>query len=122
MQKLIQFSCKVSNVITDAMNWLAPLFQLGIRIYFLRVFLWSGWLKITSWDSTLYLFAHEYKIVGMSPTVAAYLGTAAEIGLPILLFLGLGARIPAILLFIFNIFLLFQRKLQILLLLLKRVH
>ncbi len=36
--------------------------------------------------------------------MAAYLGTAAEITLPIFLMLGLGARIPATALFVFNIF------------------
>ena len=104
MKKLIQLACKISNGVTRIFDWCAPLYVLGIRFYFLPIFFWSGWLKITSWSSTLYLFKHEYKIVGMSPVVAAYIGTIAELVLPILLVLGVGARIPAIALFIFNIF------------------
>ena len=39
----------------------------------------------------------------LSPTIAAYLGTAAELGLPVLLALGIGTRFAAIALFVFNI-------------------
>jgi len=38
-----------------------------------------------------------------SPAVAAILGTCAELGLPVLLFLGLGTRFTAAALFVFNI-------------------
>jgi putative oxidoreductase len=102
--KSTQLACRLSNGLTQFLDGCAPLFLLAIRIYFLKIFFWSGWLKTTSWSSTLSLFTNEYKIVGMTPTTAAYLGTAAELILPVLLFLGIGARLPAILLFIFNIF------------------
>jgi putative oxidoreductase len=39
----------------------------------------------------------------LSPQLAAYLGTGAEIVLPVLLALGIGARFSAIALFLFNI-------------------
>lgn len=98
------FVCKGSNFATRFFDVLSDVFALCIRIYLFRVFFWSGWLKITAWSSTLTLFRHEYKIFGMSPTVAAYLGTGAELILPVLLLLGFGARIPAVIFFIFNLF------------------
>lgn len=104
MKHLINFVCKISNLITDSLNFSSHLVALGIRAYLCQIFFWSGWLKLTSWSSTLYLFEHEYKVVGMSPVMAAYLGTAAEVALPIFLILGLGARIPATALFVFNVF------------------
>jgi putative oxidoreductase len=104
MKFLIKFVCKLSNLLTDCLDFSSHFAVLGIRAYLCKIFFWSGWLKLTSWSSTLYLFKHEYKIVGMSPVMASYLGTAAELTLPIFLMLGLGARIPAIALFIFNIF------------------
>lgn len=96
--------CKSSNAITSFLDILSSVFALFIRLYLFRIFFWSGWLKVTAWSSTLHLFQYEYKIVGMSPTVAAYLGTGAELILPIFLLLGFGARIPAIIFFIFNVF------------------
>ena len=39
----------------------------------------------------------------LSPVAAAYLGTAAELGLPVLLALGLAGRFAALSLFLFNI-------------------
>jgi len=56
-----------------------------------------------NWDSTLALFANEYHVPILPPTLAAIMGTAAEIGLPVLLVFGLGTRFAAIALFVFNI-------------------
>jgi len=104
MPWLIKLACKISNLLTEALNALASVGTLAVRLYLLKVFFLSGWLKLTTWSSTLYLFQHEYKIVGISPPLAAYIGTAAELVLPILLVLGFGARLPALALFVFNIF------------------
>jgi len=56
-----------------------------------------------SWNSTLALFRNEFHVPLLSPTAAAYLGAAAELGLPVLLVLGIGTRFAAIALFVFNI-------------------
>jgi putative oxidoreductase len=82
---------------------LQPLFALAIRLYVARVFFASGLVKIMSWSSTLALFENEFHVPVLSPTVAAYLGTAAELGLPLLLALGIGTRFAAVALFAFNI-------------------
>jgi putative oxidoreductase len=82
---------------------LQPLALLAMRVYVAKVFVTSGLLKATRWDSTLALFANEYHVPVLSPQAAAILGTAAELGLPVLLLLGIGTRAAALALFVFNI-------------------
>ena len=82
---------------------LQPLLALAIRLCVAHVFFASGLVKLTSWTSTLALFENEYHVPYLSPEVAAYLGTGAEIALPVLLALGIGTRFAAIALFLFNI-------------------
>ncbi len=73
------------------------------RIYISMAFFSSGLLKIGSWDSTLYLFENEYEVPLLPWQIAAYLGTAAELILPVFLSIGLFSRIIATKLFLFNI-------------------
>ena len=89
--------------IADLIDKLQPLFALALRIYVARVFFMSGLVKLSSWSSTVALFANEYRVPVLPPYLAAALGTAAEIGLPVLLVLGLGTRFTAVALFVFNI-------------------
>ena len=84
-------------------TWLSPLIDLVIRLYVAKVFWASGLTKIQSWDTTLALFENEYAVPFLSPEIAAYMGTAAELGLPVFLVLGLGMRAAALLLFVFNV-------------------
>ena len=86
-----------------AENWLAPVLDLGIRIWVGMVFFQSGLTKILSWDTTLSLFENEYAVPLLPSNVAAYLGTANELVLPVFLILGLGGRLSAAALFVFNI-------------------
>jgi len=88
---------------TNALERLQPLFALAMRLYVAKVFIVSGWLKVSRWDSTLALFENEYHVPVLSPHVAAVLGTMAELGLPVLLILGIGTRAAALALFVFNI-------------------
>lgn len=73
----------------------ASLIQLTARVAVGLVFFKSGLTKIATWDNTLELFATEYQVPLLPTEVAAYLGTAAELVAPWLLFLGLGARFGA---------------------------
>ena len=82
---------------------LHPLFELVVRCYVAWMFLKSGLVKIQSWDTTLMLFEYEYTVPLLSPYWAALLGTASELTLPVLLIIGLGGRLSALALFIFNI-------------------
>lgn len=84
-------------------RYAAPVLDLGIRLFVAMVFFKSGLTKIANWNATLFLFENEYHVSLLSPNVAAYLGTAAELGLPVLLVLGLGSRFAAAALFVFNI-------------------
>lgn len=56
----------------------------------------AGMLKYQSWETTLDLFREEYRVPLLSPQTAALLGTAGELVLPALLFLGLGTRLAAL--------------------------
>ena len=85
------------------LNFLQPLVALLARLVVCETFLRSGWLKISSWEQTLGLFENEYHVPVLSPHAAAVLGTAAELGLPMLLAFGIGTRAAALALFAFNI-------------------
>lgn len=82
---------------------LSPAIDLATRLYIAWVFFKSGLLKIQSWESTLALFEYEFAVPLLTPAVAAYLGTAAELVLPVLLALGLAGRFAALALFAFNL-------------------
>jgi len=89
-------------VIDVSEQWLAPALDFGIRLLLASVFFNSGLTKIASWSTTLALFDGEYMVPFLSPEVAAWLGTGAELFFPVLLVLGLGARFAAIGLFVLN--------------------
>jgi putative oxidoreductase len=72
------------------------------RLYVASVFFRSGLTKIADWGTTLALFADEYHVPLLSPTVAALAGTFAELFFPILLALGLLGRFAAFSLFVVN--------------------
>jgi len=82
---------------------LQPLLLFGFRLYVARVFLLSGLTKIHDWSVTLALFTDEYHVPLLPPAVAALLGTATELSMPVLLVLGLASRFASGVLFIFNI-------------------
>jgi len=100
---LIHRAVRAYGAVTALVDTLQPLFALLIRFYLGRVFFASGSIKLMNWDSTLALFANEYHVPILPPTLAAIMGTAAEIGLPVFLVFGLGTRFAAIALFVFNI-------------------
>jgi putative oxidoreductase len=62
------------------------------------VFLRSGLLKLDGWadGTTLALFREEYRLPLLSPELASWLATAAELTLPVLLFVGLFTRPAAL--------------------------
>lgn len=73
-----------------------PLPQLLARIAVGTVFWKSGLTKIASWETTVALFREEYRLPVLPPELAATLGTAMELSAPVLLVLGLGARLGAL--------------------------
>ncbi|WP_158162129.1 DoxX family protein [Grimontia hollisae] len=94
---------KIDGVMESALKPLVPVLLLVSRLWVAWVFFKSGQTKIASWDSTLFLFEYEYQVPLIPWEVAAYLGTAAELILPVFLALGLLTRPAAFALFAFNI-------------------
>ena len=84
------------------LGWLSTVFDLGIRLWAAQVFFKSGLTKIENWDSTLFLFNDVYAVPVLPPALAAWLATAAELALPVLLVLGIATRLGALGLFILN--------------------
>ncbi|MDC5849290.1 DoxX family protein [Vibrio europaeus] len=103
-------SSAIKNMLESYDNWVAklqigfvPLLLLFCRLWVAWVFFNSGLTKIASWDSTLFLFEYEYQVPILPWELAAYMGTAAELILPVFLALGLLSRPMAAILFVFNI-------------------
>jgi putative oxidoreductase len=72
------------------------LLLLATRCYVGWQFWKSGWLKVSSWSSTLDLFRTEYHVPLLPPEVAAVTGAFGEIFFPALLFIGLFSRVGAL--------------------------
>lgn len=88
--------------LTHGLDRLQPLAQCAARLYVAQVFFLSGLTKLRDWDITLALFADEYHVPLLSPAVAAVMGTAGELTLPVLLVLGLGGRLAPLGLSVMN--------------------
>ncbi len=85
------------------LDHLSPVVDLALRLFVAAVFFKSGLTKLASWDSTLALFENEYAVPLLPPELAALLGTGVELFFPVLLVLGLGTRLAAAVLFVFNV-------------------
>ena len=60
------------------------------------VFWHAGLTKIASWQTTVALFENEYKVPLLPPELAAYMATTIELACPVLLVLGLAARLATL--------------------------
>jgi len=98
-QKLIQPYAQSSLLL----NYLQPIALLAARLYVAWIFFSAGLTKLRDWDSTLFLFEEEYSVPFIPFELAAYLGTAGELILPVLLVLGLASRFSALGLTIVNV-------------------
>lgn len=66
------------------------------RFYLSRIFFLSGLTKIDNWNSTLFLFKHEYSVPLLSPEFAAIIATLIELVLVPLFLFGFMARYIAL--------------------------
>ena len=75
---------------------IAVIARIGIATTFLR----SGLLKLDGWSNgnTLTLFTYEYKLPVIPPEIAAYMATAAELSMPVLILAGFLTRFAALVL------------------------
>ena len=69
--------------------------ELGFRLAVGATFFRSGLNKLQSFDTAISLFREEYRLPLLPPELAATLGTTVELAAPVLLVLGLGARLGA---------------------------
>lgn len=92
----LSFITRAHQRLVDLLDLLQPLFLLATRCYVSWQFLKSGYLKFSSWETTLGLFETEYHVPVLPPYLAALAGTVGELLFPVLLVLGLGGRIGAL--------------------------
>ena len=71
------------------------LLEFGMRLAVGATFFRSGMNKLESFDTAIALFRDEYRLPLLPPEVAAYMGTTIELSAPVLLVLGLFARLGA---------------------------
>ena len=86
----------VARMLDELGRFPLPVLQLMFRIAVAAVFFKSGLTKIASWELTLQLFQDEYAVPLLPVPLAATLATATELSMPVLLTLGLGARLAAL--------------------------
>lgn len=82
---------------------LTPLILLLFRLFVALAFWRAGVVKWDDPSGTAYLFNNEYQVPLLAPAVAAALGMWTELVLPWFLALGLGTRVVAAVLFVYNI-------------------
>lgn len=100
---VITTTVKIATPVVRGLEFLRPLLDLFIRLYVANIFWQSGLTKIASFDTTVALFTEEYKVPLLSPELAAAGAIFVELVFPALLALGLGGRLAAGVLFVFNI-------------------
>lgn len=93
MSTFVRFFIDLPAVLLDPLR--APLLLIA-RLWIAWQFLKSGWLKVTSWENTLFLFSEEYHVPFLPPALAAIVGTAGELVFPLLLVIGLAGRLAAL--------------------------
>ncbi len=90
------FVSKLWQPVRTALDYSQSPALLAARLYVAYVFFSSGLTKLRDWDTTVALFTDEYKVPLLSPAAAAFMGTAGELVLPVMLLLGLASRFAAL--------------------------
>jgi putative oxidoreductase len=85
-------------------KFMQPVVLLVIRFWLARIFWYSGLIKISSWQSTVFLFREEYRVPFFSPEMAAFFSTVFEIACPIMLIMGFMTRFATLPLLVMTAF------------------
>lgn len=119
--RMLPILCKADTLFHQIAGLLTPVADFLARYWVASAFFSSGLSKTTTGsfmlfghvfnyplsllptESTFTLFEYEYQVPLLPSTLAAYMGTATELLLPVFLLLGLGTRYAALALFVFNI-------------------
>ena len=100
------FMMSIENIharLARGLAGLGPVVLLLFRVWVALAFWRAGVVKIEDPMGTSYLFNNEYHVPLLSGDTAAFLGTWIELITPWFLLLGLGGRLTAIFLFVYNI-------------------
>jgi putative oxidoreductase len=89
--------------LAEALSSLGPVVLLLFRVWVALAFWRAGVVKLDDPMGTSYLFNNEYHVPLLSGDTAAFLGTWIELIAPWFLLLGLGGRLTAVFLFVYNI-------------------
>jgi len=90
-----RFVLRLDALRTTARRFPLSLLEFGMRLAVGATFFRSGMNKYQSFDTAITLFRDEYKLPLLPPEIAAYMGTTVELSAPVLLVLGLFARLGA---------------------------
>lgn len=85
-----------ASVLTQILGWLDrlpyTLLAIPLRFALATVFWKSGMTKLSSWETTVALFADEYRVPLLPPELAAYMAASVELTTPVLLIFGFLTR------------------------------
>lgn len=93
---MIHCALKLHHQALTILHYLGDALLLAMRLWVANIFWKSGLTKLEDWETTLFLFAEEYKVPLLPVEFAAYSGTFFELACPVLLVLGLGTRLAAL--------------------------
>lgn len=103
MEDFMMSTATVYARLTRSLSGLGPLVLLLFRVWVAVAFWRAGVVKIEDPMGTSYLFNNEYQVPLLSGDTAAFLGTWIELITPWFLLVGLGGRLAAAFLFVYNI-------------------
>ncbi|HEU5047910.1 MAG TPA: DoxX family protein [Rickettsiales bacterium] len=103
MEKTLKPAINAYMVFLHYVSCLSPAMMLVVRLWIAHVFFAAGLVKISDFSNTIYLFTNEYHVPLLPPVAAAVLATTFELSCPVLLTLGLMARLAALPLLVMTI-------------------
>ncbi len=96
VQALRRYGALAGSIVHLMQRTIWPKFDLLARLWLALLFLKSGVVKLTNWDTALELARSEYPVSWLEPVTAAWLGTAIELVGGGLLAVGLLTRYAAL--------------------------
>lgn len=103
MNKVIHCAHDYYQHLIRALGGLGPVVLLLFRVWVALAFWRAGVVKLDDPTGTQYLFNYEYHVPILSGDTAAFLGTWIELVTPWFLISGLGGRLVAAFLFVYNL-------------------
>jgi putative oxidoreductase len=86
---------RLARLRSSAARFPMSLLEFGMRLAVGATFFRSGMNKLESFNTAIALFRDEYRLPLLPPDIAAYIGTTIELTAPVLLVLGVFARLGA---------------------------